>query len=84
MKSNVSPVMIAVAVVIVVAIIGYFGYQQMKPAPSLGAGQGSPIPSFIDPVTHKPKGMGPGSGMPVAPKPGAAGAPAAAPAGGGQ
>jgi len=72
MKSNVSPVAVIIAVVIVVVLIGFFGWKQMKPPEALN----SPPPSFIDPVTHRPKGMGPGSGMPVA-KPGTNGAPAA-------
>jgi hypothetical protein len=83
MKKNVSPIAIAIAVIIAVALIGFIGYQQMKPAPSLGPENGSPIPSFIDPVTHKPKTGNRGSGVPAA-QTGANGAPAAGQSSGGQ
>ena len=33
MKKEVSPILIAAAVVIVLALVGYFGYRTMQPAP---------------------------------------------------
>lgn len=80
MKSNVSPAVVIAAVVLAVALIGFLGYNQLKPPPALHQ---SP-PPFIDPVTHRPKGMGAGSGMPAAPKPGTNGTPAAGQPAGGQ
>jgi hypothetical protein len=76
MKSNVSPIVIAIAVVVAVALIGFLGWKQMKPPPALND---QAPPSFIDPVTHRPKGDGGGSGMP---KQATNGAPASQPAGG--
>jgi hypothetical protein len=81
MKSSVPPWAVAIAILVAVVVIGFLGWKQVKPPPALND---QAPPPFIDPVTHKPKSMAKGSGMPAAPTPGTGGAAAAGQSAGSQ
>jgi len=79
MKPKVPGWVVVVAVVVVVVLVAFFGWKQLKPPETLSTAP----PSFIDPVTRRPKGMGPGSGAPTDGQPaGATAAPGQTDAGG--
>jgi len=80
MKSKIPGWVVVLAIVVVVALVGYLGWKQVKPPEALSTAP----PPFIDPVTRRPREGGAGSGMPKGgPPAGGAAAPDKA-AGGGQ
>ncbi len=73
MNRQVSPPLIIGAIVVVVLLVGGLGWHFLfRPAPTLE----TPPPSFIDPATKKPRGIGqrtsstPMSGAPMRRPPG--------------
>ena len=73
MQQKATVPMIVVAVLALVGLMVYLGKSFMK-GPGAATSQQAGYPSFIDPVTHKPKGQMQGS-TPSAPGKGSMGAP---------
>ncbi|HZO89855.1 MAG TPA: hypothetical protein VFB38_16115 [Chthonomonadaceae bacterium] len=79
MQGKIPPWLAIVIIVVIVALVGFFGYSQMKSKDTAK----TPPPPWIDPVTNRPRKTGVGTGAPSNnPAPGAQ-TPATAPAGNG-
>lgn len=92
MKKEISPVLVVAAIVVLVAVLGYFGYRASQPEPVQGMDKSEfqkRMGDYANASRMGGGGGGMGGGYPGGPggrpiPPGGAGSGAAAPAGGGR